>query len=271
MYDFYFGNRKEILNNPEDFLIFCKRLLPRWANGIPDSECIAIFRSLESLRDKKSILIETGSGASSLALFLHCALYNGKMYSWDTNASKGAYLRSMISDAMAKALGVDIHKIWTFIAFDSTDPSVGISVLHELGEKADFGYFDSWHTLNHLVREIKAFEMIASDKFIIALDDAYYTKRDQNFAYINMLRNKIGLASVKEPLENICNPFYVEINEYLNSNFSLVNKIDDYYKSAFEKDIFFDYFSSDRKFMNTLGMEERDNLSHRFDAWLVNK
>ena len=37
MYDFSFGDKDYILENQEDFLIFCKRLLPRWINGIPDS------------------------------------------------------------------------------------------------------------------------------------------------------------------------------------------------------------------------------------------
>ena len=53
MYDFYFTDIKNIKKNPEKFLIFVKRLLPRWANGIPDSECIAIFKLLEDLRKKK--------------------------------------------------------------------------------------------------------------------------------------------------------------------------------------------------------------------------
>ena len=77
MYDFYFTDIKNIKKNPEKFLIFVKRLLPRWANGIPDSECIAIFKLLEDLRKKKKkklVLIETGSGASSIAMFLHLSL-----------------------------------------------------------------------------------------------------------------------------------------------------------------------------------------------------
>jgi hypothetical protein len=52
MYDFYFTNFKNIKKDPEKFLIFVKRLLPRWANGIPDSECIAIYKILEELRKK---------------------------------------------------------------------------------------------------------------------------------------------------------------------------------------------------------------------------
>ena len=56
MYDFSYKNSGKILKGSkesEDFLIFVKRLLPRWANGIPDSECIAIFKVLNSLRKKQ--------------------------------------------------------------------------------------------------------------------------------------------------------------------------------------------------------------------------
>ena len=54
------------------------------------------------------------------------------MFSWDTNASKGSFLRSVISDSMGKILKVDVNKILNFIPFNSTDPNVGIIVLKEL-------------------------------------------------------------------------------------------------------------------------------------------
>lgn len=267
MYDFNFGSKKQILENPEEFLIFVKRLLPRWANGIPDSECTAIFRILSELKYKNTILVETGSGASSLALLLHCSIYGGKLYTWDTNASKGSFLRTVASDAICRVVGVDIHKIWKFIAFDSTDPHVGIPVLQEMNTKADLGYFDSWHTLDHLMKEIKAFESVAADRFVIALDDAYYRKKYQNYSYINMLRNKLDLPPVIESLDNQCRPFYVEVDEYLRGKYSNVEILKDSYKLTYETDIFFEYYESDRKFMHSLGMEEKENLRHRFDAW----
>ena len=55
MYDYNFGISKNPKKNPEKFLIFVKRLLPRWANGIADSECIAIFRILKLLKHKNYI------------------------------------------------------------------------------------------------------------------------------------------------------------------------------------------------------------------------
>ena len=52
MYDFYFGDKKKILSQPEEFLIFCKRMLPRWLNGIPDSEYLEIWNTLKYIKEK---------------------------------------------------------------------------------------------------------------------------------------------------------------------------------------------------------------------------
>jgi len=272
MYDFNFETKKNIKKKPEDFLIFVKRLLPRWANGIPDSECVAIFKVLKLLKQKKKkklILLETGSGASTLAMFLHCALFGGKMYSWDTNASKGSFLSSVISESIGRILHVDVNKIWHFIPFNSVDPNVGIRVLKELDTRADFCFFDSWHTLDQIILELKEFEIVASSKFVLAFDDAYYTKRHSNYSYVNMLRTKLGLKKLKEPKNNICKPFYIEIENYLKAKYIKVSKVKDYYKRNYKKDIFFEYFSSDRKFMNKMGMEEKNKLIHRFDSFIV--
>ena len=275
MYDFRFGEKKEILRRPEDFLIFVKRLLPRWVNGIPDSECIAIFKALslieEDRKNKSKIYIETGCGASTLALFLGAVINNGHVYSWDTNGMKGSFLRKVILESMCYPLGINLFDYWTFVGFDSTNRLIGIPVLSELNKKACFGYFDSWHTLVHLQNELRCFESVAEDKFIIALDDAYYRKREENYSYINMIRKKMSLKAVEESEENKCEPFYLEIENYLKKNYRTVNKIDDYYKTHYENDIFFEYYSSDRKAMNEVGMEERESLAHRFDAWRVSR
>jgi hypothetical protein len=269
MYDFHFGDRQEVLANPEGFLIFCKRLLPRWVNGIPDSECIAVWRMLQAMDVKEPVLVETGSGASSLALFLHAALSGGKLFSWDTNGSKGAFLRQVVSDAMCRVLEVDLHKVWTFISFNSTDPHVGIEVLRELELKVHFGFFDSWHTLDHLLGELACFERVAAPSFHVALDDAYYDRRHHNYAFVNMIRRKLRLPAVAEPAENRCQPFYVEIEAHLKARYPKVEKIADDYKKTYTNDIFFDYYEADRRSMNRVGMEKSDQLEHRLDAWRV--
>jgi hypothetical protein len=271
MYDFHFGNKEQIKKNPEDFLIFVKRMLPRWINGIPDSECISIFRTLGSMDKANPIILETGCGASTLAMFLHAVLTDGKVFSWDTNGSKGSFLRTVISEAICRPLEVDLYKYWHFIGFDSTSEFVGIPVIKELGHKADFCYFDSWHTLDHLMNEMTCFETVTNDKFIVALDDAYYAKRSNNYSYLNMIRTKLGLDSVQEPETNVCDPFYVEMDWYLQANYNKVEKIADSYKEDYKDDMFFSYFSGDRAAMGSVGMEDQTSLDHRYDCWRVNK
>ena len=48
MYDYYFSDKKKIKNNPEEFILFCKRLLTRSCNSFPDSQIIRIFRYLKN-------------------------------------------------------------------------------------------------------------------------------------------------------------------------------------------------------------------------------
>ncbi len=274
MYDFYYTNKINIKKNPEKFLIFVKRLLPRWVNGIPDSECIAIFKTLEFLKKKskkKLNLLESGCGASTIAMYLHCAIHGGKIFSWDTNASKGAFLKSVILQSIDQVLETSVNKIWTFIPYNSIDEHVGINVLSELKIKGDFCYFDSLHTLDHLFKEIKSFEKVSSNKFILALDDAYYKKKSINYSYLNMIRKKINLKEVKEPKANICLPFYKEVKKYLKHKYPKVILKDNYYKKNYKNDLFFDYYSSDRVFMNKMGMEEKNKLKNRFEAIYVEK
>jgi hypothetical protein len=273
MYDYNFGVGKDHKKNPEKFLIFIKRLLPRWANGISDSECIAIFKILKSLKQKKKkrlVLLETGCGASTLAMFLYCALYGGTMYSWDINGSKGSFLKSVISESMGKVLGVDVNNIWNFIACSSLNPNAGVAVIKELNKKADFCFFDSWHTLDHVMLELKAFEIVASSKFVVAFDDAYYTKKHTNDSYINMLRYKLNLKKIKQPKNNVCKPLSIEVENYLKAKYKKVVKINKSYKANCRRDIYFNYFNFDREFTFNIGMA-KDKKTKLFAAFSVEK
>ncbi len=270
MYDYNFDLGSNPKKKPEKFLIFVKRLLPRWVNAIPDSECIAIFRILKLLKQKKKkklVLLETGCGASTLAMFLHCALYGGTMYSWDFNGSKGSYIKSVISESMGKVLGVDVNKIWNFIACNSLESNAGIRVIKELNKKADFGFFDSWHTLDHVMLELKAFETVASSKFVVAFDDANFAKKHTNDGYINMLRHKLNLKKIKQPTNNVCKPFSIEVKNYLKAKYKKVARIDDSYKVNYKNDIFFDYFL-DRKYALEMGWIDNNRIQN-FAAFIV--
>ena len=98
MFDFYFGDNQSISENESDYLIFIKHMLPRWCNSIPDSEFLAIHELLESapMARKGRVIAETGVGASTLVLLNHAIKNDIILYSWDINANKGAYLRSVI-------------------------------------------------------------------------------------------------------------------------------------------------------------------------------
>ena len=170
MFDFHFGTRDEIIKNDEEFLLFTKRMLPRWINGIPDSECLALYRILKVNNLNKTTLVETGCGASSIALVLHAILNDCKVVSWDTNPSKGSFLKSVINEAICKPLNVNINDYWEFIAYDSTNNYLGIAVLSEMNIMPSLGFFDSLHTLDHLIAEINAYSDCASDIFYVVLD-----------------------------------------------------------------------------------------------------
>ena len=281
MYDFHFDSKKNIIKNPERFLIFVKKLLPRWLNGIPDSECLAIFKILQKRKIKKNVVpIETGCGASTLALFLHCSLNKTKFFSWDTNGSKGSYLRNIINEAICQPLDVNVNQIWKFIPYFSTDKYIGISMLKELKLKSDFCFFDTAHTLDQLISEINDFEKVTHRNFYIALDDAYYNKRKINFTYLNIIRTKMKLARLKEPKSNICKPFFQEVDKYLKNKYKKVTKVNDYYKSNYKKDNWFNYYKEvkdfgvsdyDKNFSKKDFNSRSSRFIHRFDAFHITK
>ena len=281
MYDFYFNTKKQIKKNPQEFLLFVKKLLPRWLNGIPDSECLAIFEILQKRKLKKNVVpLETGCGASTLALSLHCALNKTNFFSWDTNGTKGSYLRSIINESICQPLEVNINQIWKFIPYFSTDNHLGIKVLKEMKLKADFCFFDTAHTLNQVLEEIYNFEKISTDKFIIALDDAYYEKKNINYTYLNLIRRKLGLQRVKEPASNICKPFYKEVESYFLKKYKSVKKVNNFYKKHYKEDDWFRYYKEvkdfglsdyDKKFSKKFFMSKLNKIKHRFDAFEIKK
>ena len=97
MYDFYFGTSNSIDNDPKKWLLTIKRMLPRWINGVPDSEFLALYELMEKLgeeklfsKNKNSVLAETGCGtvsdcwdnavAESFFHTLKVELIHGKIY-----------------------------------------------------------------------------------------------------------------------------------------------------------------------------------------------
>jgi hypothetical protein len=271
MYDFYFGTENEIRANEAKYLLFIKRMLPRWCNSIPDSEYVALHNSLELLAPDKErpIVVETGTGASSIVLLNYALKHDGVLFSWDLNGSKGAMLRSVCTDTLGAHYRKNIFDHWKFVAYSSLSDHLGIRILGELGERVDFCFFDSEHTLNVLIGELNRANGFLQDGSIVAIDDANYNYTHTNIAYINMLRKKLALPPVEKLDNNVCEPFYVEVERFLKSKWTLVEYLKDTYKEAYKSDLFWPYFNSDRQAMGKEGMEKLDSLEHRYDSWRV--
>lgn len=271
MYDFYFGTKEEIEANEAKYLLFIKRMLPRWCNSIPDTEYIAIHNTLGLLapHNKRPILVETGAGASTIVLLNYAMKHDGILYSWDFNGPKGAFLRSVCTDTLVLHYGKNLFDHWKFIAYNSLSEHLGVKILGELNVRVDFCFFDSEHTRDVLLGELRVVNQFFNETAIVAIDDANYNYIHTNVSYINMLRKKLDLPPVKNPADNLCDPFFMEIEKFLRTRWADVKYLEDTYKKEYRTDIFWSYYSSDREAMGKEGMEKMDALEHRYDSWRV--
>jgi hypothetical protein len=135
--------------------------------------------------------------------------------------------------------------------------------------KPTLGFFDSLHTLDHLIAEINAYSDSASDIFYVVLDDANYTNKEENFSYINMLRTKLKLPSIEQPISNVCKPYHEEIQQFLSEKFKKVERIENDFEKLMTDDIYFDYFQSDWKQMIQKGMAKK--TKDRFVSFKIEK
>ena len=246
MYNFIYGPKKHILKNPIDFLIFVKRLLPKYANSLPDTGVVTLFQQVKRIKGNSNSMVETGVGASTLALFLSAYLFKKKLYSFDHNPDKISLIRSVINEAICTPLNIKISDYWLPIPSDSTDKFTGISCLKEFDTNFDFGFFDSAHSLEILTKEISSFYKIAKKKFILGIDDGE-KKNNRYFHYdfVNMVRSKINLKKIKNTNDNKCDYFYREVHKYLIKKSKKVKKLPTFFEKNFEKDLYFNFFGND--------------------------
>ncbi|HCN07119.1 MAG TPA: hypothetical protein DIT01_04235 [Lentisphaeria bacterium] len=270
MYDFYFGTPAEIEADEEGFLLGVKRLLPRWVNSIPDSEYLALHQLFEKhCRKQRPVLVETGVGASTIAL-LHSAMkYDGVLYSWDIANPKGAELRNICTDTLEQHHRKSIWDHWRFVAYSSLSEYLGIPILRELDEQVDFCFLDSEHTWCTLRGELEYLKDVLAPNAIVTIDDANYDYDHVNIAYVNMFRKKLDLAPVDGQANNSCRGFGVETEALLQEHFDTVNHLDHGYSDSWETDLFYAWYNNSRKPMLEDGMEKQDKLAERFRAWKI--
>lgn len=271
MYDFYFGTKEKIESDPLKWLIAIKRMLPRYVNGIPDSEYEALYYALREQEPvNKPVLVESGCGASTIVLLEYALRHGGELYTWDICNMKFWYMRGIITDTLMRHFSnLNLSSYWKCVAFSSISPHAGISILKEMKKTVFAGFFDSEHTVKILLDEVDHTTDLIHNGGIIAIDDANYSYKYQNTAYINMIRTKQGLLPIDDPVDNKGNPFYIEVEDILKRKFNSVIKIEDTYKKNFQNDIFWSYYDYDRRTMADLSMEKTDDLIHRFDAWKI--
>ena len=246
MFDFIYDRKKNILKNPEKFIIFVKRLLPKYANSLPDSAAISIFREIKKLKGPNNLIIETGVGASTIVLFLASYIYKKKLFTFDINPDKISLMRQVINDAICRPLKINIFDYWTYVPSNSLNKYTGIPALKEFKRKPQFAFFDSYHSLEHLKKEVSEFIKIASKEFILGIDDGHLiNSKFFPFGYTNMVRQKMGLKKISNPKQNNSPSFFVEINNLLKKNFKSVNILKTFFQKNYQNDLWFNYFGAD--------------------------
>ncbi len=246
MFDFIYDNKKNILKNPEKFIIFVKRLLPKYANSLPDSAVISIFREIKKLKGANNLIIETGVGSSTIVLFVASYIYKKKLFTFDINPDKISLIRQVINDAICRPLKANIFDYWTYVPSNSLDKYTGIPALKEFKKKPQFAFLDSSHSLEHLKKEVTEFTKIAPKEFTLGIDDGNHkNSKFFSFGYTNMIRYKMGLKKISNPKQNISPPFIVEINNLLKKNFKSVKKLKTFFQKNYQNDLWFNYFGAD--------------------------
>lgn len=275
MYDFYLGSPEAIANDEARYLVAVKRMMPRWINSLPDSEFLALAAVLDAQgaaarkAGRAFVAVETGAGASSLALAFYAMKYEGTAWSWDMNAAKGSAIRQVAVETMANHFGRHVNEHWRLVAYDSLSPYLGLTVLRDLVDRVDVTFHDSEHTWKVLGAELEAIAPLIADGGVIALDDANLSWEHTNLGYINTFRRKLGLDDVA-PLEgNDGEPFHVRAARFFEQRFEQVEHLPDLYKERFREDPYFAYYDAEFDIKASLGTEVDDALEHRFDSWRV--
>ncbi|MFC1517598.1 hypothetical protein ACFL5G_03465 [Candidatus Margulisiibacteriota bacterium] len=276
MYDYYFGDEKKIKENEIKYLVAIKHMLPRRINSISDAEFISLYENLNAslVADTSSngVLVETGSGASTILFIYFAYKYNKVLYTWDINQFKLAEIRSVVLDTIEKHFKKSLHVVWNYIPSFSTSKDIGIDVIGELGLKIDFGFFDSDHTEVTLHDEIRSALKYANPSAVFAIDDATFTCKHKNLPYINILRKKIGLPAIKDSSDNKTAPFYESVEKLIKDACPQSKKLTSDYSKLIKDDLFFKYYNFDFQASGgDLKMVNLDSLAKHYCAYQIIK
>ncbi len=233
-------NPKKI--NANKLLIEIKKLLPKYLNCIPDNSALSILEVIKKTKEN-NLMLETGVGVSTIALFIGSYLKKKKFYSFDLNQDKISIIKQVINETICERLKINISDHWIAVPTDSLCPYSGIRALKDLKKKFDFGFFDSSHTLNHLNDELNCFLLLVANNFFIGIDDAHMNYKKINLDYINLVRSKTNLKKILVK-DNQCNEFYIEVFDKLRKLYKKTKLIKPYKKLNSNNDIYFKYYGN---------------------------
>ena len=270
MYDFYLGAPEEVEADPTRYLLGIKRMLPRWANSLPDSEFVTLIEFMERFVPKEGpVFVETGVGATTI-LFAHYAMARGgRVISWDTNGSKASFIRSVCADTLDQIHGKATAAHWTFVSSMSTADHTGMGIIGELTDRIDLTHHDSDHTWRTVGDEVQATLPYLSDGAIVCVDDANQVFEHTYEPIVNMTRRKLGLPPIGPVEGNTGAPLITRVPELLDGWFDDVEEIAESFREKLHDDLYYNWYALDRKSMSDVGMERFAHLADRFAAWRV--
>jgi hypothetical protein len=243
MYDYVFGSKKYIKKYPEEFLIFTKHLLPRHCNSIPDSMAITLFREVKKIKNTKSIILETGTGASTMALFLACYLNKTNFISYEISKSKVDLLKKILNQSMCKYLKVNLNEVWKPIIQSSLSKTKGIP---SITKNVIFSYIDSNHNIDHIEKEILSVKKKIKKEGTFLFDDMNLQIQEKNFGLLEIINYKKTLKNFKiqkfQYNKTILKEHFIP---FLKKNFSKINEINSYYKLNYKKDLYYKCYGID--------------------------
>jgi hypothetical protein len=215
--------------------------------------------------------VETGVGATSLLFIYFAMMRGGRVISWDTNSAKASFVRAVCADAIEPVTGAAVSSHWIFISSMSLARYTGMEILRELTDRIDATHHDSDHTWQTISGEIIATLPLLVDGALVCVDDANQTLLHTYEPIINVTRRKIGLPAIPPIEGNQCQPHFQRIPDLLSEQFAEVSSMTNNFAKMLERDLFYEWYSVDRKHMNEVGMERLDSLSERFGVWKVSQ
>ena len=224
MFDFKFEKPKT-KNEHINLILNFKKILPKKINSITDGVAIDIFENIINFTNSKKLMIETGVGSSTIAMFLACAYKNKKFYTFDPSDTKLSLIKNVINEAICENLNIKISDYWSPINSNSENIYTGMNMLKDLRGKFDFVFLDSIHSYEHITSEIDNFINISSKNFVIGIDDTHLNYRKYNEAFINLIRVKNNFKTVNIKNNSMSLKLEHSIYNYLKKKLNKVGKI----------------------------------------------